>query len=84
MADDQPDAHLQAALDSFEKRRDLCEWNPHTGEAATWTEGCERPAAVIVGAKGEWRLCHECASLPQFKRYRTHKPIRATGPKRSP
>lgn len=40
--------------------------------------GCQRPAAVIVGADGQWRLCSECAALPAFDRFKRRKAIRAT------
>ncbi|MEK9901446.1 MAG: hypothetical protein VW516_11940, partial [Rhodospirillaceae bacterium] len=54
---------------------DTCEWDPERCEAATTERGCQRPAAVIVGADGKWRLCSECAGLPAFKRYKRRKAI---------
>jgi len=72
---------------SGELMPDLCEWNPEHGVAATERRfdngtveraGCSNPAQLIVGAKGKWRLCRRCASLPYFRRYRVRIAIGAT------
>lgn len=58
--------------------RDGCEWSPEDGGPAF--EGdrhhSSAPAEVLVGAKGEWRLCADCAAGPAFTRYRVRRPVR--------
>ena len=59
---------------------DACEWDPVAKVPASVLRGrlilgCGNRAEVIVGAKGKWRLCAECAELPEFKRYRKRKPV---------
>ena len=64
---------------------DRCEWDPELAVAAGLDSGCQRPAAVIVGADGQWRLCSECAALPTFKRFKRRKTIvRIDKPVRDP
>lgn len=53
---------------------DSCEWNPTAGRAAYWNES-HAPASVIVGKGYEWRLCENCAALPQFSGFAWRKPI---------
>ncbi len=54
-----------------------CEWNQKKGRAAYDYEVHAR-ADLVVGAKGEWRLCNECAALPRFSRFRKQTPVRRT------
>lgn len=53
---------------------DPCEWDPDKD-----TDGVvgqeHAPAAVLVGANGEWRLCESCAELPRFARYTVRQKI---------
>jgi hypothetical protein len=53
---------------------DPCEYNPTAGRAA-FDHETHAPAEFIVGAQGQWRLCGKCAALPEFKKFRTRKPI---------
>ena len=62
---------------------DGCEWNP-TEERASWSGDVHfdaTPAAVIVGADGQWRLCESCAALPHFARFKSRKPITPPPPR---
>ena len=63
-----------------------CEWDPANKRPAQghyddrtreWTnyEGCRNPAEILVGAKGQWRLCQHCAVLPEFRRFRKRRRI---------
>lgn len=58
--------------------RDGCEWDPATGTPARGGDehNSSVPAALIVGADGKWRLCTDCAELPEFSRYRKRRPVR--------
>jgi hypothetical protein len=56
--------------------RDSCEWSPEHGRAAFCADVYHADAALIVGSRGEWRLCEVCARLPEFKRYRVRRPVR--------
>jgi hypothetical protein len=55
---------------------DLCEWDPARSCAAELNNEHQEPAALIVGANGEWRLCAQCAALPRFRRFRVRRVIR--------
>ncbi len=48
---------------------DWCEYNPREKRPA-FIEEQHAPAVWIVGGNGQWRLCEECAQLPEFKRLR--------------
>lgn len=52
-----------------------CEWNPFEGRALWGGEESHALATVIVGAKGEWMLCDECAALHEFRRFKKRKAI---------
>ena len=54
--------------------KDPCFYYPKEKRAAYDFE-VHAVAVFIVGAKGKWRLCAECAALPEFKRYRKRKAI---------
>jgi hypothetical protein len=54
--------------------RDCCEYNPEAKRAAYFDE-CHAQAELIVGSKGEWRLCRKCAELPEFKHFRKRREI---------
>lgn len=50
-----------------------CEWDPGENRHANDDDhhhGTTR-AAVIVGARGQWRLCESCAHLAPFVQFRT-------------
>ena len=55
-----------------------CEWNPAMSAPAIDTDEhyLSMQASVLVGAKGQWRLCAYCALLPAFRKYRVRKEIR--------
>lgn len=53
----------------------LCEWNPDEGRAADGTEKPHGKATTVVGARGQWHLCAECAALPEFRRFRVRRPV---------
>jgi len=53
---------------------DACEYNPTHKRAAFSCEG-HASAVLLVGSKGKWRLCAECAGLPEFRRFRARQPI---------
>jgi len=54
---------------------DPCEYNPIHNRPALANE-VHAQADVIVGAgNNNWRLCWQCASLPEFKKYRKRKAI---------
>jgi hypothetical protein len=55
---------------------DDCEWDPATDRPAPVGIECHARAELIVGAKGEWRLCRSCADLPHFKKYRKRVEVR--------
>ena len=46
-----------------------CEWNATKNEP-TAVSDLHAVATVLVGSKTTWRLCENCANLPEFKRYR--------------
>lgn len=54
-----------------------CEWNPTEKRAVYDNEPhwLNTHASVIVGHNGKWRLCADCAALPDFKRYRSRREI---------
>ena len=54
-----------------------CEWDPIRGATATNRDGhyLTTPATVILGYKGKWRLCAECAALPRFRGLHVRRPI---------
>jgi len=60
--------------------RDPCEYNPQEKRAAYDNE-VHAAATTIAGSNGKWRLCDECAALPEFARLKKRL-IRA--PKRTP
>jgi hypothetical protein len=62
------------------KSGDGCEWNPGENRGAwKWDDHTMTvPAAVLLGANGEWRLCESCAALRRFNRYRVRREIKAT------
>jgi hypothetical protein len=70
------------SLHPHNPRRDMCEWDPEESQPARYIPGtdqhwgCPNDAEIIVGAKGQWRLCESCAALPEFKRFRKRKQIR--------
>ena len=51
---------------------DGCEYNPETKEPSCDTDDHFRGvlASWVVGANGKWRLCDDCARLPEFRRLR--------------
>lgn len=53
-----------------------CEYNPRQGRAKYEGEPCHNEATVSVGADGKWHLCESCAALPDFKRFRSRRPIK--------
>jgi hypothetical protein len=53
---------------------DPCEWDP-IYKRAVYLGDDHASADLIVGSNGEWRLCAECAKLPEFKHFRRVKPI---------
>ena len=55
--------------------KDPCEYYPEEKRAA-WDFEVHARAAFVVGANGKWRLCAECAALPEFRRYRKRKSIK--------
>lgn len=65
---------LELERELQERFPDPCEWNPETKAAAYWHE-VHAAAEWIVGHDGRWRLCDECAKLPEFKRHRTRRRI---------
>lgn len=75
----------QCALDNIEtglnmklqRVGDGCEWNPGADRPARAGDAhnSTTPAALLVGADGNWRLCALCAALPRFRRFRRRKPI---------
>lgn len=47
-----------------------CEWNPLYDIPAHHPRrqgDCDRDAVLLVGKSDQWRLCVQCAQLPQFK-----------------
>jgi 5-methylcytosine-specific restriction endonuclease McrA len=61
----------------------LCDWNPEedapvnphshgVGSVGRWQgePGCPNPATLVLGSRGEWRLCESCADLPRFSRFK--------------
>lgn len=66
-------------------KKDLCEWDPTNNEPAhyverprpfvTYRQGCLNKATVLVGSKGDWRLCESCSKLKRFRLYRIRQPI---------
>lgn len=61
---------------------DPCEWfsvswNPHlVGRPALECDPWHAEATVLVGARGQWRLCAACARRPEFKKFKARKEIR--------
>lgn len=57
---------------------DGCEWNPETFSPARVGDRHHASvrAELVVGAKGEWRLCAACAAEPPFTRFRKRRPVR--------
>ena len=53
---------------------DPCFYNPDERRAC-YEDEVHAQAEWIVGHKGKWRLCSECANLPEFKKYRVRKKI---------
>jgi hypothetical protein len=53
---------------------DPCEYNP-TEKRPAWDYEVHAQADFIVGANGQWRLCAECAALPEFKRFKIREAI---------
>ena len=51
-----------------------CEWNPEE-QRACWDFEVHAPAVWIIGAKGQWRLCDDCAQLPEFKRFKVRRKV---------
>jgi len=45
--------------------RDPCEYNPQEKRAA-YNNEVHAEATTIAGSNGKWRLCDECAALPEF------------------
>ena len=54
--------------------RDPCEWYPGANRPAYDNE-VHGTAEVIVGSRGQWRLCKACARLPSFKKYKVWRLI---------
>lgn len=46
---------------------DTCEWDPATNARVAPGLGHAK-ATISVGCSPNWRLCADCAELPQFKR----------------
>lgn len=46
-----------------------CEWNMTKNEP-TAVSDLHAVATVLLGSKTTWRLCEDCAKLPEFRRYR--------------
>jgi hypothetical protein len=51
-----------------------CEYNPEEKRAA-WDYEVHAKAEWIIGHQGNWRLCSNCANLPEFKRFKVRKRI---------
>lgn len=64
-----------SAVDWKERCFDGCEWCPEEDRAALNNDKHWRttPARVIVGLKGQWRLCLKCSRLRRFKQYRIRR-----------
>lgn len=56
---------------------DGCEWEPSESRPALSTDEHFKttPAVLMLGSPVAWRLCRECAGLPDFKRFRKRKDI---------
>lgn len=58
-----------------------CEYNPVTHGPACLPPlpgDCKNEADLMVGAKGEWHICATCAALPEFKKFRVRRPLKAS------
>jgi len=69
---------------TYYKEANLCEWDPKRQQPAEYTpgvvesyRGCPNQAELMVGAKGQWRLCSNCASLSHFKRFGIRRKIKS-------
>lgn len=61
--------------DPSQRIKNPCEYNPEK-KAAAFENEVHAQATMIVGAKGQWRLCASCAALPEFRRFKTRVFIR--------
>jgi hypothetical protein len=57
---------------SLRYQRDPCEWNPLVGRPAEMGDIPHGVATVSLG-DGAWHLCHLCAALPAFERFKVRK-----------
>lgn len=51
-----------------------CEWNPEEKRESYRGEN-HALATVLVGSNGNYRLCANCATLPEFKKFRKRQAI---------
>lgn len=63
--DDMPFCNIHRTLNF----PDPCEWNPSEGRTAYYHE-VHASATILVGADGQYRLCEDCAALPEFKQFK--------------
>lgn len=55
-----------------------CEYNPETKSPACdppLPGDCKNEATTVLGAKGHWHVCNLCASLPEFRKFRSRMPV---------
>ena len=69
-----PAGFMHAPRSEPRRITDPCEWNPDAGRFA-FDHEVHGQAEVILGAKGQLRVCHRCAALPALARYRVRRPI---------
>lgn len=64
--------------DGYARDWDGCEWDPEAASAATDDSPHFKTtrATVLVGAKGQWRLCASCAERWQFAAFKKRTPLR--------
>lgn len=56
-----------------------CEYNPTDKCARFAGEPSHGEATVCVGYDGAWHLCASCAALPEFRKYRSKRPLPRKG-----
>jgi hypothetical protein len=68
-------------------RSNPCEYNPVTRGPSCIPPlpgDCKNDATLMIGAKGEWHICASCAALPEFKKYRVRRALKATASREAP
>ena len=58
-----------------DEKKDPCEWNPKEHRPA-YEHEFHAQAELIVGSKGNWRLCGDCARRPEFNKFRKRVKIK--------